>query len=353
MSTMADVIRVPREHLRTSLAALRGSSSATPGAAALAELPLRVVALEDGSFEIVDGFKRYRRWVAEGMTSVPVVIEPAASAIERKLLVLRSNAPPRTLGPMDEARVIDALLREDGLTPTAVARLLGRRVSWVARRLALLTRLAPALQARVEQGTLRLSLACALSAQGAAEQVELLRAIDHHGLTDREGTALLALWRASTPAERAGVLRDPWPALRPAAPTESLSPRAADLEARLQRIREALHDLASFQLPEHGLDPAARRRLEAQHRSLIADLHNLARTHSVPGSIPTEVPHVEESLSTAGNGSSLPATATHSTALAPPAPPPTDRSDGSRAAASPAALHQRLRHPLDRREARP
>ena len=48
---------LPIESLRTSYASLRPGSVST-GAEDIALLPIRVVPVPDGSFEIIDGFKR-------------------------------------------------------------------------------------------------------------------------------------------------------------------------------------------------------------------------------------------------------------------------------------------------------
>ena len=290
MSTQLPVTAVPVERLRTSLAVLRGGGEVrVEDDLPLAPLPIRVVAQDDGFFEVVDGFKRLRHWLEEGRTSVPAVIERATSAVELKHLVLRANAPPRTLTPMDEARVIDALRREDGLSLGTIARLLGRRQSWVTRRHALVTRLAPALQLQVGRGLLKPSLAAALCALTQEDQLALFRVIVRHGLKEREALALVAASRATgSPAERTALLRDPWPALRPTPPTSPLRPSAVVIEQRLDHIREALRELASFELPAHGLEDAERRRLEAQHRSVVSDLDRVAQTLAEPGAQPKE-----------------------------------------------------------------
>ena len=44
---------------------------------------------------------------------------------------------------MEEAWIIQALVREDGMSQVEVAELLGRHKSWVCRRLALIERLGP------------------------------------------------------------------------------------------------------------------------------------------------------------------------------------------------------------------
>ena len=53
------------------------------------------------------------------------------------------NQTGRRPHELEEAWIVRALVREDGLTQSEVAELLGRHKSWVCRRLALLEKLAP------------------------------------------------------------------------------------------------------------------------------------------------------------------------------------------------------------------
>jgi hypothetical protein len=274
------VLHVSVEHLRTSWAALRSSALRQRDACSgLAELPLRVVPREDGSFEVVDGFKRLARWAGSRASAVPVIVEQAGSPLESKALLLRANAPPRTLGAMDEARVVDSLVRDDGLTPAAVARLLGRRKAWVARRHALATRLARGARDQLDEGRIGATLAHALSALRAEDQEGLLACARRHRLAQRESLALVAALRATdSEGQRRELLRDPLPTLRPQphghSTTGSLATR---IEERLERMRQALVELSAFELPSTGLTDAERRRLEAQYRALLDLLANSAR----------------------------------------------------------------------------
>jgi ParB-like chromosome segregation protein Spo0J len=264
------VVDVPVDSLRTSFAALRSSVVRFHAEEPLAELPLRAVAQDDGSFEVVDGFKRLHRWREAGRSTVPVVLERASSRLEALALVLRSNAPPRTLSPLDEARVIDVMLAEAGVGLATVARVLGRRKSWVVRRHALLG-LDPAVQREVDAFAIGPSLAYALCGVQAEVQRDLVACRKHHQLREREAMALLAALRlCEDDAERDRLLRDPLAVLRPAPAPTVTGPLAASLELRLEEARRALEALADFTLPDTGLTDAERRRLAALHRTVLA-----------------------------------------------------------------------------------
>ena len=201
---------VPIGRLRTSFAALRPGCVA-PRLDGAAELPLRVAPCSDVAdgtiFEVVDGFKRLERWREQGHTTVPVVVEAPARAVELKRLMLVVNAPACTRTVMDEARVVCSLIDHDGMKPGEVARLLGRKRTWVAVRQAIGTRLSPTAEQLVAAGKVATTLAHALTALGGDEQDAVLDSIDKHGLNARESTMLMDAYRAADPTDRKQLLR--------------------------------------------------------------------------------------------------------------------------------------------------
>jgi ParB-like chromosome segregation protein Spo0J len=167
---MTGVLDLPIAHLATTLAPLRGPR--TDPASALAPLPVRVAANDDGTYEVLDGFKRVARWIADSHTHVPAVVEEAPGVV-RKARLLEANAPRRTLSAMDEARVVRSLADDDQLTAPQMAKLLGRGRGWVERRLTLGRRLAPVLAPLVDAGRLSATTAQSLAAYPRAEQPRL------------------------------------------------------------------------------------------------------------------------------------------------------------------------------------
>jgi len=261
---------VPSERVRTSYAWLRpGRPAGARGE--LVDLPLRVVMADDGGLEVVDGFKRLKRWREAGATHLSVVVEhDGHTAIENKRLLLLANAPRRTITPWDEALVVRSLVEDDHLSQRAVAKLLGRKVGWVARRLALAKNLSAAAAERVSKGELGVSVAHVLTTLPPDHQTTLLQAIDKHGLRTREAILLVQTYRIATDSERRQILKDPIARVRPR-PTPIVSPRAADIETRLEMFRKTLEELRAFTLPA-DLAPAEERRLSAQYRAVCAEL---------------------------------------------------------------------------------
>ena len=241
---MTVVLLVSLDRLRTSLAPLRGSR--TDRQADLASLPLRVAEVGVGHYEVVDGFKRLARWAGEGQREIPVVVE-SARGITLKARLLEANAGRRTTSAMDEARVVASLVDEDRLSATAVAKLLGRKKTWVARRLLLAGKLAPELKLRLDAGRLCLTVAVALCEFDRRSQVRLADVSSRHGLSTREALAFLVTYRM-LPGEpaREDLLRDPRCA-QPQASDQGSSPlgaAAARIEARLDGLEAALGDLS-------------------------------------------------------------------------------------------------------------
>ena len=134
---------LPLGQLRTTYAPLRpGCPQRFPDQIS-PQMPIRVVPTEEGTYEVIDGFKRLADRRQSGEPLIPVLIEPPAPTAEHKRLLLRANAPARTLTALDEARVVCSLMSEEGLSAGAIARLLDRKASWVARRVAIGTHLSP------------------------------------------------------------------------------------------------------------------------------------------------------------------------------------------------------------------
>src|SRR6266508_1004279 len=268
---MSLVFDVPVERLATTLAPLRGPR--TDAGTSLTPLPLRVAPARDGTYEVLDGFKRLAHWRREGHTHVPVVVEEdAGAAVVGKARLLEANTPRRTASPMDEARVVHSLAADDHVSPTQIAKLLGHGRAWVDRRLALGRRLAPELAGHLDDGRLSATTAHALATLAHAEQKRLAQSIVRHGLRAREADALLAAWRAApdTPTREA-LVRDPRTATpAPGEPAVSpLGPTARELQARFLQTEHALQelthvDLAGFTDPEQRVLEACQRRLAAQ-----------------------------------------------------------------------------------------
>jgi ParB-like chromosome segregation protein Spo0J len=95
-----------------------------------------VVCLREEVPVLVDGFKRVRS--ARGLVGFSRLLARRIEVDEQgaKAAMYRLNGVGRHFGELEEAWLVQALVREDGLSQIEVAALLGRHKSWVCRRLA-------------------------------------------------------------------------------------------------------------------------------------------------------------------------------------------------------------------------
>ena len=249
----------------------------------LAQMPIRVVPSEKeaGCFEVVDGFKRLRAAREAGIRQLPVVVEDARGP-QAKGLLLRANAPRRTLSPMDEARGVKSLVDEDGLTLTAAAKLLGKKRPWTSKRYALAQRLARPLEKAVDEGRLSLTVAYALTGFVKDQPLPLAHAMFQAGLSAANALALLSTYRAlETDAQCQALLRDPLGTLdelsqaRPETVLALSSPAARKLE-RYRQLSKLLDEFRADVLPGN-ISPAEARLLEAERKVIQAKIISAAQ----------------------------------------------------------------------------
>ena len=100
-----------------------------------------VACLRDEKPQVLDGFTRWEaaRQV-RGMTTLSVRLIDVDDR-RAKAAIYGLNQTGRRPHELEEAWIVRALVREDGLSQAEVAELLGRHKSWVCRRLALLEKL--------------------------------------------------------------------------------------------------------------------------------------------------------------------------------------------------------------------
>jgi ParB-like chromosome segregation protein Spo0J len=105
-------------------------------------------------YELIDGFKRLS--AMRGMPQLPYLSARLMEADERtaKAAIYGLNRAGGRTRELEEAWIIQALVREDGLSQVEVAELLGRHKSWVCRRLALIERLSPKARDELRVGLL-------------------------------------------------------------------------------------------------------------------------------------------------------------------------------------------------------
>jgi ParB-like chromosome segregation protein Spo0J len=146
------------------------------------------VCLREEQPELLDGFKRAAS--ARVLPGVKLLQARLVAVDERmaKALILGLNGTGGRMKELEEAWIVHALVREDGLSQLEVAELLERHKSWVSRRLALLERLAEECREDLRLGLLSPTMARQLTRLPAGNQVEVMAAARQEHLTAAEVT---------------------------------------------------------------------------------------------------------------------------------------------------------------------
>jgi ParB-like chromosome segregation protein Spo0J len=198
----------------------------------------------DRRVELLDGFKRRAAASQVGWRTLSVrVLEVDERAAKAAIFGL--NSVGRRPQELEEAWLVQALVREDGLSQVEAAELLGRHKSWVCRRLALLERLGEAAQTELRLGVLSVGLARQLTRLPVGNQEAVLAAARRATLTLAEVQGVIDLLAGATPEQETLLLHDPRAALRQAtgAPAPARDPRLSPAGNRLARQLGLLVDL--------------------------------------------------------------------------------------------------------------
>ena len=150
----------------------------------------------------------------------------------------RLNQGTRRIHVLEEAWIIQALVREDGLSQSEVAELLGRHKTWVCRRLALLEKLAPQARQDLQLGLLSVTAARELLRLPHGNQLELLECMRRESLTTGEIREVVNLLLAcSTREQKDYVLEKPRQAISQACggPIRSWDPRLSTAGNQVSR----------------------------------------------------------------------------------------------------------------------
>ena len=155
-------------------------------------------------YEIIAGERRWRAAQLAGLGEVPAVVReiPDEAAIAMALI---ENIQRENLNPLEEARALDRLIREFGLTHAEAAQAVGRSrasVSNLLRLQDLSDKVKPMLEDRqLEMGHAR----ALLSIQDPAQQLEVARQVARKGLSVRETERLVKrrLGGGNKPARKA------------------------------------------------------------------------------------------------------------------------------------------------------
>jgi ParB-like chromosome segregation protein Spo0J len=156
-----------------------------------------VVCLREDTPEVIDGFKRLV--AARVVPTTRVLSARLLAADERaaKAAIYGLNQAGRHTRELEEAWIVSALVREDGLSQPETAELLGRHKSWVCRRLALVERLVEEAREEMRVGLLTPAAARALLQLHACNQVAVLACARRDKLNTAELRGVVELVRGA------------------------------------------------------------------------------------------------------------------------------------------------------------
>jgi ParB-like chromosome segregation protein Spo0J len=186
-----------------------------------------VACVQGQQLQVLDGFKRLAAapqvagWTTLSVRVIDVDERTAKAAI------LDLNRGQRRVRELEEAWVVQALVRDDGLTQVEAAQLLGQHKSWVCRRLALLEKLSAEVKEDLRLGLVGPALARQLTRLPAGNQQAVLALTRREALTAQEVSGVVELLQGAGAEQTAFVLAQPRAALAQAhgVPTALRDPR--------------------------------------------------------------------------------------------------------------------------------
>jgi hypothetical protein len=231
-----------------------------------------VACVRDDQLEVIDGFKRLA--AARQIRELPSLSVRMLEVDERtaKAAILGLNRDQGPVRELEEAWVVQGLVRDDGMTQVEVAHLLGRHKSWVCRRLALLEKLSVAVKEDLRLGLVGSSLARQLTRLPAGNQEAVLALVRRETLTAQEVSGVIDLLEGAGDAQAAFVLQKPREALAlvHGVPTALRDPRLSRSGNWLARhLAQALEALVRV---ENWLRTPNEHELRSQDRAIVRPL---------------------------------------------------------------------------------
>lgn len=210
-----------------------------------------VVCLREERAELLDGFKRRGAAPLAGLRTLSARVVEADEATA-KAAIYGLNRVGTQPSELEEAWIVQALVREDGLTQVQTAELLGHHKSWVSRRLALLERLCDEAKSELRLGLLPASLARQLTRLPVGNQPAVLSAARRESLTAVETHDVIELLRGASVEQEAFILDRPREALLQAEGVQGpirdmrLSPGGNRVARQLRYLLDALGGMENW-----------------------------------------------------------------------------------------------------------
>lgn len=187
-----------------------------------------VVCARIDSYELIDGFKRLRACRRIGKETLKARILEASERVCKAAIIQLNRLRP--IRELEEAMVLSSLHREDGLTQTEIAVLLGRHKSWVSRRIALIEKLSEEVLDDIRLGLLSATVGRELATLPRGNQKEIAASLIKHRLSTREAAKVIAYLLSRPRWEHHLILANPWEVVEPREPKPLLAQQLLSLD---------------------------------------------------------------------------------------------------------------------------
>ena len=144
-----------------------------------------LVRIDGSCYQLLDGFKRFYaarllKWDSLQCQGVEVDDQTA------KVMILTYNGQGASLADFEQAQVVYSLKKEHLLGQEEIARLVGKSISWVSRRLSFIERLDETVKVHLKLGKITPTHARELAHLPRGKQDAFLKLIVGHNLTSRQ-----------------------------------------------------------------------------------------------------------------------------------------------------------------------
>lgn len=162
----------------------------------LGQLHPVIVREKDSLYQLLDGFKRYYASQALQWESLHGRIVEVDD-ITAKVMIMTYNQKTSALVDYEEARIVYSLKKEHLMGSDEIARLLGRSLSWVSRRLSFIEKLDEGVRMHLQLGRITPTHGRELIKLPRGKQGDFLKIILDHHLTSRQLALLVAKYLQS------------------------------------------------------------------------------------------------------------------------------------------------------------
>ncbi len=167
--------------------------------------PVIVFGVSSHRYEMVDGFKRLRALrKLKYKTLQAKTLDTGSKTIKTAMIFM--NWEIRSITDLEEGMVISSLHREDSLSQTAIAMMLGRHKSWVCRRIALVERLSDEVLDNIKLGLINPTIGRELSKLPRGNQQIPLETILKHRFTSRQTVNLVSMLQEEPAGNHEAIL---------------------------------------------------------------------------------------------------------------------------------------------------